>query len=82
MKLSHFARLVPVFVSRPLRLLLCSLTLCGTTLLTTVPARAQTFYRLLRFEQICEQASKDVHWLVQGYHFVTKGPLVHSPAPG
>jgi hypothetical protein len=35
------ARFLPVFVRSPLRFLLCSLTLSGTTLLTTAPARAQ-----------------------------------------
>jgi hypothetical protein len=82
MKLYQFPRLFPVFVRSPLRLLLCSLTWCGTTLLTAAPARAQTFYRPLTFEQNHGQAPKEVKWLGQSYHFVTKEPLVHFPAPG
>jgi hypothetical protein len=45
------AHFFPVFVQNPLRLLLCALTLTGTPLLTAAPARAQTFYRPLMFEQ-------------------------------
>jgi hypothetical protein len=57
MKLYQFPRLFPVSVRSPLRLLLCSLTLCGTTLLTAAPAGAQTFYRPL---QNRSQASQEV----------------------
>ena len=82
MKLFQFPRLFPVLVRSPLRLLLCSLTLCGTTLLTAASARAQPFYLPLTFEQNRGQAPKRVEWLVQSYHRVTKEPLVHWPAPG
>jgi hypothetical protein len=82
MKLYQFPRLFSVFVPSPLRLLLCSLALCGPTLLTAAPARAQTFYRPLTFEQNRGQAPKEVKWLGQSYHRVTKEPLVHCPAPG
>jgi hypothetical protein len=78
MKLYQFLRLFPVFVRCPLRLLLCSLTL----LLPGAPARAQTFYRPLTFERNRGQAPKEVKWLGQSYHCVTKEPLVHFPAPG
>jgi hypothetical protein len=37
----YLARLFLVFVRTPVRLLLCSLTLCGITFLTSAPARAQ-----------------------------------------
>jgi hypothetical protein len=57
------ARFLPVFVRSPLRLLLCSLTLAGTTLLTAAPAQPQTFYRPLTFEQNRGQAPKKVKWL-------------------
>jgi hypothetical protein len=69
MKLFQFPRLFPVFVGSPLPLLLCSLTLCGTTLLTAAPARAQPFYRPLTFEQNRGQAPKEVKWLGQGLLF-------------
>jgi hypothetical protein len=82
MKLYQFPRLFPVYVRGPLGLLLCSLTLCGTKLLTAAPAQGQTFYRPLTFEQNRGQAPKRVEWLVQSYHRVTKEPLVHCPAPG
>jgi hypothetical protein len=54
---------ISVFVRSPLRLLLCSLALTGTTLLTAAPAQAQTFYRPLTFEQNRGQAPKEVKWL-------------------
>jgi hypothetical protein len=57
------ARFFPVFVRNPLPLLLCSMTLTGTTLLTAVPTLAQTSYRPLTFEQNCGQAPKKVKWL-------------------
>lgn len=57
------ARFLPVFVRSPLRFLLCSLTLTGTTLSATAPAPAQTFYRSLTFEQNRGQAPKKVKWL-------------------
>jgi hypothetical protein len=87
MNLRQCPHLFPVFVRSPLRPLLCSLRLCGTTLLTAAPARGQTFYRPLTFEQNRGQAPKEVKWLGQmslgqSYHFVTKEPLVHFPAPG
>jgi hypothetical protein len=57
------ARFFPVFVRNSLPLLLCSMTLTGTTLLTAVPARAQTSYRPLTFEQNRGQAPTEVKWL-------------------
>ena len=57
------ALFLPVFVPSPLRLLLCSLTLTGTTLLTAAPAQPQTFYRPLTFEQNRGQAPKKAKWL-------------------
>ena len=53
----------PVFMRSPLRLLLCSLTLSGITLLTAAPAPAQTLYRPLAFEQNPRQAPRPVKWL-------------------
>jgi|ERR1700761_6938062 hypothetical protein len=53
----------PVFMRSPLRLLLSSLVLSGTTLLTVAPAPAQTFYRPLTFEQNRRQALSPVKWL-------------------
>jgi hypothetical protein len=53
----------PALVPSQRRLLLWSLTLCGTTLLTAPPARAQTFYQPLTFEQNRGQAPKEVKWL-------------------
>ena len=81
MNLCQFPHLFPVFVRSPLRLLLCSLRLCGTTLLTAAPARAQMFYQPLPFEQNRGQAPREVRCLRQSYHCVTKEPLVHFPAP-
>jgi hypothetical protein len=52
-----------LFVRSPLRLLLCSLALTGTTLLTAAPGQAQRFYRPLTFEQNRGQAPKEVKWL-------------------
>jgi hypothetical protein len=57
------ARFFPVFVRNPLPLLLCSMTLTGTTILTAPPARAQTFYQPLTFEQNRGQAPTEVKWL-------------------
>jgi hypothetical protein len=57
------ARFFPAFVPSQRRLLLCSLTLCGTMLLTAPPARAQTFYQPLTFEQNRGQAPTEVKWL-------------------
>jgi hypothetical protein len=59
------ARLFPVFVRRPLRLLLFSLTLSGTTLLAAAPAPPQPFHRSLTFEQNRRQAPNEVRWLGQ-----------------
>jgi hypothetical protein len=57
------ASLFPMLVWNPLCLLLCALTLSGTTLLTAAPARAQTLYRPLTFEQNQGLAPKEVKWL-------------------
>jgi hypothetical protein len=59
------ARLVPPFVRRPLRILLASLTLSGTTLLAAAPAPPQTFHLPLTFEQNRGQAPNEVKWLGQ-----------------
>jgi hypothetical protein len=57
------ARFLPVFVRSPLRLLLCALTLTGTTLSSAAPAPAQTFYRPLTFERNRGHAPQKVKWL-------------------
>ena len=62
----YLARLFLLFVRTPRRLLLCSLTLCGIAFLSASPARAQTPYRSLTFEQNRGQAPKYVKWLAQG----------------
>jgi hypothetical protein len=63
------ARFFPAFIPSQRRRLLCSLTLCGTTLLTASPARAQTFYQPLTFEQSRGQAPKEVKWLGQSSRY-------------
>jgi hypothetical protein len=60
MKLSQS---LAVLVQSPLRLLLSSLTLIGTTLLAAAPAPAQTFFRPLTFEHNRGQAPREVKWL-------------------
>jgi hypothetical protein len=73
MKLFQFP-LVTIYVGRlflslvrtPLRFLLCSLTLCNTTLLTAAPAQAQKVSLPLTFEQNRGQAPKEVRWIGQG----------------
>jgi len=82
----YLARLFLVFVRTPLRLLLCSLTLCGITFLTAAPAQAQTFARPLTFEQNRGQAPNEVKWIGQGSSYrilfegdgaTMVGPLPH-----
>jgi Beta-propeller repeat len=61
-----FARLFPVSARTALRLLWCSLSLSGSTLLAAAPAQPQTFHLPLTFEQNRGQAPKEVKWLGQG----------------
>src|ERR1700733_3185723 len=63
---ASLARLFPASARTPLRLLLCSLTLSGSTLLAAAPAQPQTFHLPLTFEQNRGQAPKEVKWLGHG----------------
>jgi hypothetical protein len=62
----YVVRLFLSLVRTPLRFLLCSLTLCSTTLLTAAPAQAQRVSRPLTFEQNRGQAPNEVKWIGEG----------------
>ncbi len=62
----YVVRLFLPLVRTPLQFLLCSLTLCSTTLLTAAPAQAQKVSLPLTFEQNRGQAPNEVKWIGQG----------------
>jgi hypothetical protein len=71
----YVVRLFLSLVRTPLRFLLCSLTLCSTTLLTAAPAQAQKVSLPLTFEQNRGQAPNEVRWIGQGssYRILLEG---------
>jgi hypothetical protein len=76
----YVVRLFLSLVRTPLRFLLCSLTLCNTTLLTTAPVQAQKVSLPLTFEQNRGQAPKEVRWIGQGRRFQYRGLSRRFPA--